>query len=343
MANVSQFVHMKKPSTIGKRVLITGINGFVGSHLAEVCTARAWRVFGTIRGQRSNLENLPREHEYNLIQCDLLDHTSAAAAVRAAKPDYVFHLAAQSFVPASWTAPRATIDANLIGTLHVLEAVRAEAPGAVIQVAGTSEEYGRVEVEECPISESQPLRPLSPYGVSKVAADVLARQYAASYGMRVIVTRAFNHSGPRRGAAFAESQWARAVALIESGRKKTALQHGNLDAIRDFTDVRDIVKGYIAAVEKGRAGAVYNLGWGAAQSPSMKQVLETIIGAAQGPIIIEPSQKFMRPSDVPRLICNPALANKELGWAPEISLARMLRELLDYWREKVEREEKIPA
>ncbi len=330
-----------KPQS-SKRVLITGINGFVGSHLAEACAARGWRVFGTIRSFRSSLLNLPTKHDYKLIACDLMDHTAAAAAVLEARPDYVFHLAAQSFVPASWSSPRATLDANVIGTLHVLEAVRAHAPAAAVQVCGTSEEYGRVEPSECPISEDQPLRPLSPYGVSKVAADVLARQYAASYGMRVVVTRAFNHSGPRRGAAFAESQWARAIALIELGRKTTPLQYGNLSAIRDYTDVRDTVQGYIIAVEKGEAGAVYNFGWGAEQSPTMNDVLLALTAAAKCHITTEQSPKFMRPSDVPRLICNPSRANA-LGWKPKIYLYAMLGDLLNYWREQVAQEKEIAA
>jgi GDP-4-dehydro-6-deoxy-D-mannose reductase len=337
---------MKKTTPLhplGKRVLITGINGFVGSHLAEACAARGWRVFGTVRSFRSSLANLPEKHDYTLLPCDLLDHSAASAAVKAANPDYVFHLAAQSFVPASWSSPRATLDANVVGTLHVLEAVRAEAPDAVVQVAGSSEEYGRVEADECPIRVTQPLRPLSPYGVSKVAADMLARQYAASYGMRVIVTRAFNHSGPRRGAAFAESQWARAIALIETGRKKTPLQHGNLDAIRDYTDARDTVVGYIQAVERGRAGAVYNLGWGAIQSPSMSNVLTKLVSFAECNIPLELSTNFMRPSDVPRLICDPSLAESEIGWAPKISLHEMLFDLLNYWRAQVAKEKEIAA
>lgn len=320
-----------------KRALITGINGFAGSHLAEHLLALGYAVHGTIRSFRSDLSNVAHLKDcVALHPCDLTDSLATQAVFDAVRPTHVFHLAAQSFVPASWAAPAATMDANVKGTLHVLEAARRYA-GVRVQVAGTSEEYGQVEPHECPITEDQPLRPLSPYGVSKVAADLLAQQYAASYGLRVVVTRAFNHSGPRRGKVFAESDWARQIAAFETpdnvdNGRTLKLRHGNLDAIRDYTDVRDVVRGYVLACEGGRAGRVYNLCSGVAQSPTMHDVAWKLARRAHVSVELVPDEARLRPSDVPRLVGDATRASDELGWEPQISLDAMLTALLDYWR-----------
>ena len=314
-----------------KKVLITGLAGFAGSHLAEACNARGWLVYGTIRHFRSDLSNL-EGIQYKPVVADLMDYHALADAVSKIKPHYLFHLAAQSYVPESWTAPRQTLDVNLIGTLNVLEAVRKEYPDTVVQVCGTSEGYGMVEPDECPITEDQPLRPLSPYGVSKVAADLLASQYAASYHLRVIVTRAFNHTGARRGQVFAESDWARQIVLAETSQANRTVLHGNLESIRDYTDVRDIVEGYILAVEKGKAGEVYNLCSG--QGYAMGEVLQMLCELAQVAVALVPDSNRMRPSDVPRLVGSYDKARSELGWIPKIGFDKTLLSLLDYWRTK---------
>lgn len=318
-----------------KRALITGLNGFAGSHLAEYLLALGYAVHGTVRSFRSDLTNIAHLKDSVILHpCDLTDAQSVRAVFDAVRPTHVFHLAAQSFVPASWAAPGATMDANVKGTLHVLEAARGiqSAAHPRVQVAGTSEEYGHVEPQECPIREEQPLRPLSPYGVSKVAADLLAQQYAASYRLQVVVTRAFNHSGPRRGKVFAESDWARQIALAEAEGKMCLLAHGNLDAVRDYTDVRDVVRGYVLACEGGRAGRVYNLCSGVAQSPTMMNVLLKLARAGRVQVVPSADPARLRPSDVPRLVGDATRAQKELGWAPQISLDAMLTALLDYWR-----------
>jgi GDP-4-dehydro-6-deoxy-D-mannose reductase len=243
------------------RALITGITGFAGSHLADYLLAEQPEVeiFG-IRRWRSRMENL--EHlggKVVLHECDLRDAAAVHRTMAEVRPDVVFHLAAQSYVPASWTAPSETLTTNLIGQTNLFEAVRTLNLDPVLQIAGSSEEYGLVLPDEVPIRESNPLRPLSPYAVSKVAQDLLAYQYFKSYGLRTVRTRGFNHTGPRRGEVFVTSNFAKQIASIEAGLQAPVIRVGNLSAQRDFTDVRDIVRGYWLAVSKGKAGEVYNL------------------------------------------------------------------------------------
>ena len=320
-----------------RRVLVTGANGFVGSHLVEYLLARGDEVHAMLRSFRSDPANLAHldASKFAIHMADLTDESAVAGLVKSIQPTHIFHLAAQSYVPVSWEAPHATFTANLNGTLNLLEAVRRHAPKARVQVAGSSEEYGRVAADECPITEDQPLRPLSPYGVSKVAADALARQYAASYGLHVVVTRAFNHTGPRRGLVFAESEWALQIALIEMGNHDRVIMHGNLDAIRDYTDVRDVVRGYALALEHGRPGEVYNLCSGPAQAPRMGEVLEALITAAAVPIATKQDPRRMRPSDVQILVGSATKARRELEWTPTILFAKTLSDLLQYWRSAV--------
>jgi len=241
------------------KALITGITGFVGSHLAELLLSKNYEVYGTIRW-RSNLENIKHiQDKIKLIEADLNDAHSLYKIINDIKPDEIYHLAAQSFVPTSWTAPADTLQTNIIGTVNLFEAVRKAEINPVIQIACSSEEYGMVKPEETPIKETNPLRPLSPYGVSKVAQDMLGYQYAKSYGMKIIVTRGFNHSGPRRGDVFVTSNFCKQVAEIEAKKREPVIEVGNLEAQRDFTDVRDMVKAYWLAVQKGIPGERYNI------------------------------------------------------------------------------------
>jgi GDP-4-dehydro-6-deoxy-D-mannose reductase len=242
------------------RVLITGITGFAGSHLADYCLARGVTdVFGIIRW-RSRTENV--EHlmdRVSLLECDLRDATSTREVIEEVRPDYIFHLAAQSFVPTSWRAPSECLVTNVIGQLNIFEAMRKINLKARIQIACSSEEYGLTHDDELPITEDQPLRPLSPYGVSKVGQDLLGYQYFMSYKMDIVRTRGFNHTGPRRAPVFVVSDFAKQIADIEKGLKEPVVNVGNLDAERDFTDVRDVVRGYFLALEKGRGGEAYNI------------------------------------------------------------------------------------
>jgi len=250
-----------KPLICMTRILITGVNGFVGSHLSDLILQNDYgEITGLIRTKNANLENIAHiRDKINLIVSDITDYHSVSKAINEAEPDIIFHLAAQSFVPASWRAPIETMNANVMGSLNLFEAVRNSKVEPRIQIAGSSEEYGFVAESELPITEQQELRPLSPYGVSKAAMDLLGYQYNKSYGLKVIRTRAFNHTGARRGEVFVCSDWSKQIVEIEKGKKKPVMFVGNLEPKRDFTDVRDIVKAYWLAVEKCEPGEVYNI------------------------------------------------------------------------------------
>jgi GDP-4-dehydro-6-deoxy-D-mannose reductase len=316
------------------RILITGITGFAGSHLAELALGRnGVEVYGTLRN-RSRLENiehlLPRLH---LVECDIRDPFAVQNVIREVMPDRVFHLAAQSFVPTSWVAPEETITTNVLGQLNLLEAIRQLRPETRIQIACSSEEYGLVHPDEVPITEDNPLRPLSPYGVSKVAQDLLGYQYHASYGLHIVRTRAFNHTGPRRGEIFATSSFAKQVAEIEAGLKPPVIQCGNLDALRDFTDVRDMVRAYWLALEHGEPGEAYVVASGKAYA--IREVLELLLAAAKCPISVEVDPQRLRPSDVVILLGDASRFRTRTGWRPEIAFEQTMADLLAFWRRKM--------
>jgi len=221
-----------------KVALITGITGFVGSHMAELLLSKGFKVHGLCRW-RSRTENIDHiKSKIHLVEGDLLDAHSLQQLMMDVRPTHIFHLAAQSFVPASWTSPAVTLEINVVGSCNLFEAVRAAQLNPLIQIACSSEEYGLVKPEEVPIKETNPLRPLSPYGVSKVAMDYLGYQYFKSYNMRIVRTRGFNHTGPRRGDVFAESTFAKQIAEIEKGTAEPVISVGNLEAKRDPTRMR---------------------------------------------------------------------------------------------------------
>lgn len=317
------------------RALITGITGFAGSHLAEYLVSEHpdVEVFGTCRW-RSRMDNV--EHlgsKIQLLEADLRDSTSLYAALDRARPDYLFHLAAQSYVPASWTVPNETLTTNIAGQCNLFEAIRALRLDPVVQIACSSEQYGLVLPEETPIKETNPLRPLSPYAVSKVAQDFLGYQYFQSYGMKVVRTRGFNHTGPRRGQVFVTSNFCSQVAAIELGQQEPVIRVGNLDAIRDFTDVRDMVRAYWLAVTRAHPGDVYNIASG--QGISIREMLNRVLALSRVEVRIEIDPKRLRPSDVTILIGDSAKFRADTGWEPRIPFDQTLRDLLAYWRERL--------
>ena len=316
------------------RVLITGITGFAGSHLAEfLCRKKGVEIYG-IERWRSRPENIEHiKDKINLHECDIRDASSVRKVISEIKPHRIFHLAAQSFVPASWTAPAETLTTNIIGQLNVFEAVRQTGINPMIQIAGSSEEYGIVKKNELPIKETNPLRPLSPYAVSKVGQDLLGYQYYMSYKLHIVRTRGFNHSGPRRGDVFVESSFARQIALIEKGKSPPVIYVGNLNAKRDYTDVRDMVRGYWLALEKGSPGEVYNICSGKVYS--VRDVLDMLLSFANVQPKVKQDPKRMRPSDVPILCGDNRKFVQETGWKNEIPFEVTLKDLLNYWRNKV--------
>jgi GDP-4-dehydro-6-deoxy-D-mannose reductase len=315
------------------RVLITGVTGFVGSHLVEFLFDRDdVEIWGTIRwrSKTDNIEHL--RDRIHLFECDLRDASSVRTLIEQSKPEYIFHLGAQSFVPTSWHAPNETLSTNINGTLNIFEAVRSLGSHPRIQVAGSSEEYGLVHPDELPITESNPLRPLSPYAVSKVAADLLAYQYFMSYQLDVVRTRAFNHTGPRRGEVFATSTFAKQLAEIEAGIRPPIIRVGNLSTVRDFSDVRDIVRAYWMCLERGEAGAVYNISSGTGHS--MQEVLDTLLEASGVHVQVQQDPQRIRPSDVPVLIGDSQKFRDATGWQGKFTFNQTLRDLLDYWRKQ---------
>lgn len=320
----------KKTST---RALITGITGFAGSHLAELLLKENVEVYGVQRWRSKN-DNI--EHIKNQIQfheADLLDAHSLYKVIEEVKPKFVFHLAAQSYVQSSWASPANTLEVNITGSVHLFEAVRKSGLDVTVQIACSSEEYGKVLPDELPIKETNPLRPLSPYAVSKLAMDYLGYQYFESYGVKIIRTRGFNHTGPRRGDVFAESTFAKQIAEIEKGLSKPVVYVGNLEAKRDFTDVRDMVRAYYLSVQKCQPGEVYNIASGNAWR--IKDVLDMLLSMSKTKIKVVPDKDRMRPSDVEVLIGDASKFKKLTGWKPEIPFNKTLEDLLNYWRKKV--------
>jgi GDP-4-dehydro-6-deoxy-D-mannose reductase len=318
-------------------VLITGITGFAGSHLAEYILAHhpGVEVHGIVRwrSRMDNIAHLVREGKVRLHEADLKDMISLRKMLAEACPDRIFHLAAQSFVPASWRLPAETFMINAVGQVNLFEAVLAEKLEPRIQIAGSSEEYGMVHPDEVPMKETNPLRPLSPYAVSKVAQDLLGYQYWQSYRLHVVRTRGFNHTGPRRGDVFVTSNFARQIARIEKGQVEPVIRVGNLEAKRDFTDVRDTVRAYWLALEKGDPGDVYNIGSGT--TISMKDMLGILLSHSSAKVEVRVDPDRLRPSDVQILYADPSKFSAKTGWVPKIPLQTTLKDLLDYWRARV--------
>ena len=314
-----------------RRVLVTGVTGFAGSHLVDYMVERGDAEIWGIQRWRSRTENI--EHlrgNMKLVECDLRDAESTRDTIEQIKPDWIFHLAAQSFVPTSWKAPTESLTTNVLGQLHLFEACRRLGLKPRIQVACSSEEYGMVHEDELPIRETNPLRPLSPYAVSKVAQDMLAYQYFMSYGTDVVITRGFNHEGPRRGPVFVASDFAKQIADIERGLKTPVIHVGNLEARRDFTDVRDMVKAYWLALEKCQGGEVYNICSGKAWR--IKDMLELLLGMTKVKIEVREDPARLRPSDVPVLLGDHSKFTERTGWKPSIPFEQTLKDMLEFWR-----------
>jgi len=313
------------------KVLITGVAGFVGGHLVDHLRAR--HPGTEIVGLDNRPGNRVRALKLEVAAVDLTNAEAVASALGRLQPDRIVHLAAQSSPQRSWEDPAGTFQANVLGLLHLLEGVRAHGLCPRILVVGSAEEYGRVEASDLPLEEEAPLRPLTPYAVSKVAQGYLALQYALSTGLPVMRTRTFHHTGPRRGEAFAESSFARQLAEIEAGRRPAALEVGNLDAVRDFTDVRDVVRAYWSLLEQGEPGQVYNVCSG--KGRRVRELLDILISLTGLEVEVRVDPLRLRPADVPVLVGDGRRLREATGWEPAIPLEHTLRDLLDYWRERV--------
>lgn len=319
------------------KILITGITGMTGSHLCEYLLALPDppEVFGTFRWRSLTDRLNPLPPEARLLECDLTDYENVLQVIETVKPDYIFHLAAQTFVRSSWHNPEATIVNNTRMQLNVLNAVKrlGLTPHCRILVALSSEEYGLVHPHELPVTEENPLRPLSPYAVSKVTQDMMAYQYHQSYNMQIIRVRSFNHTGPRRGDVFVTSSIARQIAEAELGLREPVVYVGQLQSRRDWTDVRDIVRAYWLGIQHCQPGDVYVIASGT--DYSVEDVLNLLIAQAGIPLTVQVDPSRLRPSDVPVLVGDSTKFRRQTGWSPQIPLKQTLVDLLNHWRERL--------
>ena len=323
--------------------LITGITGMVGSHLADYLLEKTnWEIVGLQRW-RSPLDNIGhlleranRGDRLKLVYGDLRDTLSIDKVIAEAKPDYVFHLAAQSFPRTSFDAPLDTLDTNIQGTTRVLEAIRQHCPNAIVHVCSSSEVFGRVPKEKLPIDEECTFHPASPYAISKVGTDLVGRFYAEAYGMTVMTTRMFTHTGPRRGDVFAESSFAKQIALAEAGYIEPVIRVGNLKSLRTIADVRDAVHAYFLLVTVNpQAGEYYNIG--GQHTAEIGEILDHLISLSslKNELKIEVDRDRLRPIDADLQVPDTSKFTNHTGWQPQISFEQTMLDLLAYWRDRV--------
>jgi GDP-4-dehydro-6-deoxy-D-mannose reductase len=311
------------------KVLVTGASGFVAGHVIAAVRAEApgAEMFGVVR--RGAIAD---PSSATALRADLEDAASADALFDAVEPDRIVHLAAQSSVHRSWEDPQSTFGVNVTGLLNVMEALRRRRLAPRVLVVGSAEQYGAVQAEKLPVVETHPLQPANPYAVSKVAQEFVARQYFLSHGIPVLCTRTFHHTGPGRGEVFAESSFARQIAEIEAGRQAPTISVGNLDAVRDYTDVRDVVRAYWLLLEKARPGEVFNVCSGA--GVAIGEILQELVDVSGVKVEIRRDPDRMRPADIPAIVGNPRKLARATGWKPVIPLRRTLADLLAYWRQQ---------
>ncbi|MCX5809849.1 MAG: GDP-mannose 4,6-dehydratase [Proteobacteria bacterium] len=330
---------------MGTKALITGITGMVGSHLADFLLEKTdWDIYGMCRW-RSPLDNVQhlldranKKDRVHFIYGDLNDYVSLVNAIEESKPDYVFHLAAQSYPKTSFTSPIHTLDTNILGTERLLEALRRrQGIDPIIHVCSSSEVFGRVPKERLPINEDCPFHPASPYAISKIGTDLVGRFHAEAYGQKVVITRMFTHSGPRRGDVFAESTFAKQIAMIEQGLIPPVVKTGNLESLRTWSDVRDAVRAYYILVTVNPIpGESYNIG--GTYSCTVGDMLNYLISISERKDIkVETEEERLRPLDADLQVPDTTKFRNHTGWKPEIPFEKTMQDLLDYWRDKLEK------
>lgn len=315
------------------RVFVTGIAGFAGSHLAEHLLAQGLEVVGLVR-PGSDLGNIAHlGPAVRLLEADLLDRERVTEVTKEAAPDLVFHLAAQAAVSLSWQDAATTLSTNIMGQLYLCEAIIAAGISPRLLVVGSDEEYGLLREDELPATEQSSLRPINPYGVSKVAQDLMGHQYFVSHRLPVVRVRPFNHIGPRQAETFVTASFAKQIAEAEAGQREPVIRVGNLEVGRDFSDVRDIVRGYLLALTQGEPGEVYNLASG--RSITIRRILDLLIAQARVSLRVETDPARFRPAEVPTRFGDGTKIRKATGWEPQIPLEKSLVDVLEYWRRRV--------
>ena len=313
-----------------KRILIIGSAGFVGNHLIDYILANRndWQITAT---------KMPKEvidKPVDVRDLDITKPEEIDSLLDEVQPDYIFHLAAQSSVALSWRNPQLTININITGTVNLLDAVRKLEKQPRMLLIGSGEEYGHVKPDEVPIKEDNNTRPGNIYAVTKVTQNMIGRLYYEAYGMDIMSTRSFNHTGPNQAPQFVVPDFCKQVAEIEKGKKEPVIYTGNLSAKRDFTDVRDVVRAYCLLMEKGRAGETYNVGCG--NAIEIRAILDMILSHSEKEIRVETDPAKLRPVDVPIIEADITKLKEDTGWTPEISLDQTITETLDAYRNTVE-------
>lgn len=310
------------------KALVTGINGFAGTHLRNHLVNSGYEVFGTVK---PGSETPTNDH---FFECDIQDFEGIKNIIERIEPDHIYHLAALTSPAESFKNPANTVTTNIGGQLNILEAVKKlQLVNSRVLVVSSAEVYGKADESDLPIDEATPLRPLSPYAVSKIAQDFLGYQYSHSQNVQAIIVRPFNNIGPNQGPIFVVPSFARQIAEIEKGKKEPVIKVGNLESKRDFTDVRDVVRAYELLMQKGVSGDVYNIGSG--ESHKIQEVLDILLSLTDVKIIVEKDPELMRPGDIPELLCDYSKLHEVTGWRPEIKLEQTLKDTLDYWRNNI--------
>jgi len=308
-----------------KTAFVTGAEGFIGSHMIRFLAAEGWNVIG---GHRLHSHSVPKLKNVTFVQCDLTNGQRVESIFREYEPTHVFHLGAQSLPTVSWADPVGTFESNIMGSLHVFEAIRRQKRPPTVVSACSSAEYGNVPPSAIPVSEEQPLRPLHPYGISKVCLDLLAREYFLDYHVPAVNIRLFNTTGPGK-TNDAPSDFVRQLIRIKKGQQKPVIEVGNLKPRRAFLDVKDTVRGFYLAAMKGHRGEAYNLC--AARTYEMNEVLRFAIELSGLKVEVRPVASLMRPSDEKIIFGSTKKIRKHTGWKPILSLKQTLTSMLEYW------------
>jgi len=309
-----------------KTALVTGAEGFIGSHLVKFLQSQGWTVIGAYRLHES--DSFPKLPNLKFVQCDLRNGQRLAQVMNQCEPTHIFHLGAQSLPTVSWADPVFTFESNIMGSLYLLEALRHMKRPPVVVSACSSAEYGNVPASAIPVTEEQPLRPLHPYGISKVCLDLLAREYFVDHRIPAVNLRLFNTTGPGK-TSDAPSDFVRQLVRIKKGLQPPVMKVGNLKPRRAFLDVRDTVRGFYLAALKGRRGEVYNLC--ATSTVQIGELLRTAIRLSGVKTEVRPSAGLMRPSDEKIIFGSTEKFRKHTGWKPKVSLEQTLSSMLEYW------------
>jgi len=323
-------------------ILITGITGFVGSHLADLILKKGFTVYGLKRWHLSKMRNVRHiSDKIKWIDCDITDPVSVRNALKISQPDKIFHLAAESFVSPSWNHPSHYIDVNYKGTVNILDSMRELELKSKILIPGSGEEYGEIHENELPITEDSILRPVNPYAVTKIAQDLIANVYHASYGINVIRVRSFNHEGPRRDNVFGIPWYAYQIAKIEQGLQEPEIKTGHTGDKRNFTHIQDLVEAYWIAMEKCNSGELYLIGSDETEKIyTYREIIDRLISMSSvNNISVKQVPEYTRPTSVPRLIGDTSKFRKLTGWKPEISVDKILEDTLEYWRDFVKNDD----